>query len=221
LSGRSLAGVRQRREFYSAIEKNSKILAFKLFPCFYLLTNPFSRAAFVQSVPPFPYMIDLEQQLNQPLIMPKTVADVMSREPILARPEMPLNEAIKILAERRISGLPVVDENDLLVGVISETDLMWRETGVTPPAYIMVLDSVIYLENPSRYERELHKALGQTVGEAMSKEPVTIGPDKSVQEAAKLMHDRSIHRLPVVDTAGKVIGILTRGDIIRWMAAES
>ncbi|MCC3413071.1 MAG: CBS domain-containing protein [Microcoleus sp. PH2017_29_MFU_D_A] len=153
--------------------------------------------------------------------MPKTVADVMSRDPILARPETPLNEAIKILADRRISGLPVVDENGLLVGVISETDLMWRETGVTPPAYIMVLDSVIYLENPSRYERELHKALGQTVGEAMSQEPVTIEPDKSVQAAAKLMHDRSIHRLPVVDSAGKVIGILTRGDIIRWMAAES
>ncbi|MCC3449621.1 MULTISPECIES: CBS domain-containing protein [unclassified Microcoleus] len=153
--------------------------------------------------------------------MPKTVADVMSRDPILARPETPLNEAIKILADRRISGLPVVDENGLLVGVISETDLMWRETGVTPPAYIMVLDSVIYLENPSRYERELHKALGQTVGEAMSQEPVTIEPDKSVQAAAKLMHDRSIHRLPVVDSAGKVIGILTRGDIIRWMAAQS
>jgi CBS domain-containing protein len=153
--------------------------------------------------------------------MPKTVADVMSREPILARPEMPLNEAIKILADRRISGLPVVDQHDKLIGVISETDLMWRETGVTPPAYIMVLDSVIYLENPSRYERELHKALGQTVGEAMSPEPVTITPDKSLQEAAKLMHDRSIHRLPVLNTAGKVIGILTRGDIIRSMAAES
>ncbi|PSB23024.1 phosphoribulokinase, partial [filamentous cyanobacterium Phorm 46] len=55
--------------------------------------------------------------------MPKTVADLMSREPILARPEMPLNEAIQILADRHISGLPVVDENDLLVGVISETDL--------------------------------------------------------------------------------------------------
>src|SRR4028119_2196568 len=153
--------------------------------------------------------------------MPKTVADAMTRDPIVVRAETPLNEAIQILAERRISGLPVVDDSGQLVGIISETDLMWRETGVTPPAYIMFLDSVIYLQNPAKYERELHKALGQTVGEAMSKEPVTIGPDKSVQEAAKLMHDRSIHRLPVVDTAGKVIGILTRGDIIRWMAAES
>ncbi|MGE5656507.1 MAG: CBS domain-containing protein [Actinomycetota bacterium] len=153
--------------------------------------------------------------------MPKTVADAMSRDPILARPEMPLNEAIKILAERRISGLPVVDDAGKLVGVISETDLMWQETGVTPPAYIMVLDSVIYLENPARYERDLHKALGQTVGEVMSPAPITITPDKPLKEAARLMHERSIHRLPVLDADGNVIGILTRGDVIRSMAAES
>ncbi|MGB8689393.1 MAG: CBS domain-containing protein [Microcoleus sp.] len=152
--------------------------------------------------------------------MPKTVADLMTREPLTARPEMSLKEVIKILADRRISGLPVVDEHDLLIGIISETDLMWRETGVTPPAYIMVLDSVIYLENPSRYEQELHKALGQTVGEVMSRDPVSIAPEKSVQEAAKLLHDRHIHRLPVLDTTGKVIGILTRGDIVRAMVAE-
>jgi CBS domain-containing protein len=165
-------------------------------------------------------MIDREKQLNETPIMPKTVADLMTREPLTARPEMSLKEVIKILADRRISGLPVVDQHDLLIGIISETDLMWRETGVTPPAYIMVLDSVIYLENPSRYEQELHKALGQTVGEVMSRDPVSIAPEKSVQEAAKLLHDRNIHRLPVIDTAGKVIGILTRGDIVRAMVAD-
>jgi len=165
-------------------------------------------------------MIDREKQLNETPIMPKTVADLMTREPLTARPEMSLKEVIKILADRRISGLPVVDQHDLLIGIISETDLMWRETGVTPPAYIMVLDSVIYLENPSRYEQELHKALGQTVGEVMSRDPVSIAPEKSVQEAAKLLHERHIHRLPVLDTTGKVIGILTRGDIVRAMVAE-
>jgi len=165
-------------------------------------------------------MIDREKQLNETPIMPKTVADLMTREPLTARPEMSLKEVIKILADRRISGLPVVDQHDFLIGIISETDLMWRETGVTPPAYIMVLDSVIYLENPSRYEQELHKALGQTVGEVMSRDPVSIAPEKSVQEAAKLLHDRNIHRLPVLDTTGKVIGILTRGDIVRAMVAD-
>ncbi len=153
--------------------------------------------------------------------MPKTVADIMSREPILVQPQTPLKEAIKILAEKRISGLPVVDDSGNLVGVISETDLMWRATEVEPPAYMMLLDSVIYLENPHRYERELHKALGQTVGEVMSGDPITITSEKSVAEAAGLMHKRSVHRLPVLDSSGKVIGIITRGDIVRAMAAET
>ncbi|MCC5648896.1 CBS domain-containing protein [Nostoc sp. XA013] len=152
--------------------------------------------------------------------MPKTVADVMSRDPIVVRAETPLNEAIQILAERRISGLPVVDDVGKLLGIISETDLMWQETGVTPPAYIMFLDSVIYLKNPATYERDLHKALGQTVGEVMSKNPITISPDKTLREAATIMHDRSVHRLPVLDSTDQVIGILTRGDIIRAMAAS-
>jgi len=150
--------------------------------------------------------------------MPKTVADVMSRDPIVVRAETPLKEAIQILAERHISGLPVVDDVGKLVGIISETDLMWQETGVTPPAYIMFLDSVIYLKNPATYERDLHKALGQTVGEVMSQNPITISPDKTLREAAQLMHDRSVHRLPVLDSASQVIGVLTRGDIIRAMA---
>ncbi len=152
--------------------------------------------------------------------MPKTVTDVMSSDPIVVKPETPLNEAVKILAERRISGLPVVDDAGKLVGIISETDLMWQETGVTPPAYIMFLDSVIYLQNPATYERDLHKALGQTVGEVMSKNPITISPDKTVREAAKVMQDHNVHRLPVLDSEGQVIGILTRGDVIRAMAAS-
>ncbi|MBW4640418.1 MAG: CBS domain-containing protein [Gloeocapsa sp. UFS-A4-WI-NPMV-4B04] len=151
--------------------------------------------------------------------MPKTIADAMTRDPVVVRAETPLNEAIQILAERRISGLPVVDDSGQLVGIISETDLMWRETGVTPPAYIMFLDSVIYLQNPAKHERELHKALGQTVGEVMSSDPISISPDKPLKEAAQIMHEKEVRRLPVVD-AGQVIGILTRGDIVRAMAAS-
>lgn len=153
--------------------------------------------------------------------MSTTVADIMSRDPIVVHPETSLNEAIKILAERRISGLPVVDQTNKLVGVISETDLMWQETGVTPPAYFMILDSVIYLENPAKYERDLHKALGQTVGEVMTKKDIaTATPDTPIRRAAHLMHERKVHRLIVTDERKQVIGVLTRGDIVRFMAAN-
>ncbi len=151
--------------------------------------------------------------------MLKTVADVMTRDPITVRPETSITEVIQALAERKISGLPVVDETGKLIGVISETDLMWQETGVTPPAYIMILDSVIYLENPTRYQKDLHKALGQTVGEVMSRDPISTTADKPLPDAARVMHDRNIRRLPVLDSAGQVVGILTRGDIVRAMAA--
>jgi CBS domain-containing protein len=152
--------------------------------------------------------------------MAKTVADIMTREPIVVTSETSLDEAIQVMAERRFSGLPVVNAAGKLMGIISQGDLMWRESGVTPPPYIMVLDSVIYLENPAKYQRDLHKALGQTVGEVMTKNPQTIRPEKSLREAAELMHEKGVHRLPVIDSGGKPIGILTRGDIVRAMATE-
>lgn len=152
--------------------------------------------------------------------MAKTVADVMSRDPITVKPQTPIREAVKILAEQRISGLPVVDDVGKLVGVISETDLLWQETGVEPPLYIMFLDSVIFLENPARYEHELHKAMGQTVGEVMSGDPVTVEPEQLLRKAAKLMQEKSVRRLAVIDKEHRVIGVLTPGDIVRAMATE-
>jgi CBS domain-containing protein len=153
--------------------------------------------------------------------MTKTVADVMTPDPITVTPETPLKEAIQILASKKISGLLVVDGAGKLVGVISESDLMWQETGIDPPPYIMFLDSVIYLQNPSRHDKEIHKVLGQTVGEVMSDKPITIQPNQSLKEAAHLIHDKKVRRLPVVTAeTGDVIGIITQGDIIRAMAMD-
>lgn len=154
--------------------------------------------------------------------MVKTVADVMTRDPIVVRPETPIQEAIQTIAERRISGLPVVNENGKLVGMLSETDLMWRETGATPPAYITILDSVIYLENPKHYEQQLHKVLGPTVGDVMADgQMFTTKPDRPLREAARLMHEKKVHRLPVLGENDRVIGVLTRGDIVRAMASAN
>ncbi len=152
--------------------------------------------------------------------MEKTVAEVMTRNVVTVHPETPIDEAIRLLASDRIGGLPVVGQAGALVGIISQGDLMWRETGVTPPAYIMILDSVIYLENPAQYQQDLHKALGQTVGEVMSTKTITITEDKPLPAAARLMHDHNIQQLPVLDLKGNLVGMITRGDIVRDMAAS-
>ena len=152
--------------------------------------------------------------------MNKTVFDVMTPTPITVKAETNLKDAIELLAKNKISGVPVVDEEGKLEGILSESDLMWQESGVEPPPYIMILDSIIYLKNPARYEKQIHKALGQTVGEVMSAKPVSIKSDRTIKEAAQILHHKKIRRLPVVDNLGKVIGIVTQGDIIREMALE-
>lgn len=141
--------------------------------------------------------------------------------PILtATPEMPLKDAVQLLANHRISGLPVVDEHGEAVGEISETDLMWQVSGASLPAYVMLLDSVVYLTNPARYSQELHKALGQTVADVMSRKVTLVQATDDLQRAAHLMHDKQIRRLLVVDDDRRVIGILTRGDIVRELAQQ-
>ncbi|MGB5636328.1 MAG: CBS domain-containing protein [Waterburya sp.] len=152
--------------------------------------------------------------------MSKTVSEIMTTEPITVSPETSLESAIQILVDKKISGLPVINAQGDLVGVISETDLTWQATGVDTPPYIMFLDSVIYLQNPAKHNKEIHKALGQTVGDAMSTRPITVKDSQLVRDAARLMHEKKVRRLPVVNDQSQLVGVITQGDVIRMMAAE-
>jgi CBS domain-containing protein len=154
--------------------------------------------------------------------MNKSIREVMARNPMVVQPHTPLRDAIQLMAQNHFSGLPVVDPQnpDQLVGVVSQTDFLSQETGVTPPAYVMVLDSFIYFNNPVTFDRDLHRAVGQTVQDIMTPHPITIRPDQTLAEAARVMRDRHIHRLPVVDETGRLVGIITESDIVRSMALE-
>ncbi|MBE9159074.1 CBS domain-containing protein [Nodosilinea sp. LEGE 06152] len=150
--------------------------------------------------------------------MAKTVADVMTPNPISVTPDTVLKDAIQLMADNHVGGLPVINADHNLVGILSESDLMWQTTGIEMPTYITLLDSVIYLKTPNQYNQELHKALGQLVKDVMTDRVVTIAPDQTLREAAHLMHDKQVRRLPVVNSEQQVVGILTRGDIVREMA---
>ncbi|WP_309733048.1 CBS domain-containing protein [Chamaesiphon sp. OTE_75_metabat_556] len=150
--------------------------------------------------------------------MSQTVANWMNRELLTVMPSTPISEAVKLLVDRHIGGLPVIDDAGKLVGIISESDLMWREQGVEQPPYMLFLGGVIYFQNPLTYDRDLHKALGQTVGEVMTPHAISIAADTTLPEAAKIMHDKKLRRLPVVDDRQHPIGIITEGDIVRAIA---
>ena len=150
--------------------------------------------------------------------MSGTVENYMSRELIRVTPDTSVKTVIQTLADHHISGLPVVDDQNKLVGVISELDLLWQESGITPPAYITLLDSIIYLQNPATYDREIHKALGQSAADVMTAKPLTIQPTKPLSEAARMMHDRRVHRLFVLNENQELVGVITAGDIMRAMS---
>ena len=135
------------------------------------------------------------------------VKDLMSVEVLTTTPETPLKEAAALLAERRISGVPVVDESGAVVGVLSEADILVKAGGAHPRSGLLG-----WLLEP---EFDLHdKIAARTVGEAMSAPAVTITPGRLVHEAAALMIAESVNRLPVVED-GALLGILTRADVVR------
>ncbi len=132
--------------------------------------------------------------------------------------ETPLQEAVKLLSEKHISGLPVVDAAGLLVGELSEKDLMVRESGFDAGPYVMLLDAVIYLRNPLQWDKQVHQVLGSTVAELMNSHPHSCAADLPLPAAAKLLNERSTQRLFVLDANHKLVGVLTRGDVVRALA---
>jgi CBS domain-containing protein len=132
--------------------------------------------------------------------------------------ETPLQEAVKLLSEKHISGLPVVDAAGLLVGELSEKDLMVRESGFDAGPYVLLLDAVIYLRNPLQWDKQVHQVLGNTVSELMNSHPHSCAADLPLPAAAKLLNERSTQRLFVLDANHKLVGVLTRGDVVRALA---
>ena len=137
------------------------------------------------------------------------VKDVMTKDVLTVRPDASLKDAAMLLAERRVSGLPVVDPRGEVVGVISEGDILFKETGQRPKEGILERWFSLPLQEFQS------KLAARTVQEAMTAPPMTIRPNRPVAEAAKAMIDQAVNRLPVVDDAGVLVGIVTRADLVR------
>lgn len=135
------------------------------------------------------------------------VADVMNRDVVVVSPRMPLKEVARVLVNRHFSGVPVVDDDGKVLGVVSEGDILVKERG--PGAATSIFGRALELETWA------NKHDARDAGDAMTAPAVTIGPLRSVSEAAALMLDRGVNRLPVVDADDKLVGIVTRSDLVR------
>lgn len=141
--------------------------------------------------------------------MSATVKDVMTTHVVAVRKAACFKDMVVNLREHRVSAFPVLDDEDRVVGVVSEADLLAKEA--------LNADSpgrVAGLLHHGSHSRQLAKAAGETAADLMSRPPVTIGPNDPVTQAARLMYAKKVKRLPVVDEEGRLIGIVSRSDVL-------
>lgn len=140
--------------------------------------------------------------------------DIMTREVITIGEDDTVEDAIQILKDKAISGLPVVDESGKLVGVVSEGDLIYKSKKIHFPLYFSILDSYIFLEDPKIVKEQMLKMAAYKVKTLMTSDVIRAGEDESVENLATMMSEKQVNRIPIVDEQDRLIGIVTRRDII-------
>lgn len=146
---------------------------------------------------------------------PILARDIMTVDVITVKADEDLEKVSRLLLKHRISGLPVVDDGGKVVGIISEGDLLVKGKEVEVPSHSVVLGAVIYLDSLKRFYDELKRVFALSVGELMTKKVYTVRLEATRAELSSLMADKGINRIPVVDENNKLVGIVTRQDIIK------
>ena len=140
--------------------------------------------------------------------------DIMTRDTITVVPETSIRDAARLMVDHGISGLPVVDEQGCLVGIVSEGDLIVRQR----PRMTRLAWWQAFIDDGERLAREYVKAMGLTCGEIMTRELITVTPETEVESVAALLDGHRIRRVPVV-RGRRLVGIVSRGDLVKVLAA--
>ncbi|MEZ5125229.1 MAG: CBS domain-containing protein [Thermoleophilia bacterium] len=153
---------------------------------------------------------------TEPPVDEALARDIMTTPAITVHPEMTVKELVALFRENRLGGVPVVNDDDMLVGIVTEGDLMAMDADVPLPHYFELLDSIIYLGSRKKFEDQLRKASAATVADLMTPAPLTVKPDDPARAAATLMSRHGFDRVPVEED-GKVVGIVSRHDIMKLL----
>ncbi|MEA2308155.1 MAG: hypothetical protein QOG41_967 [Thermoleophilaceae bacterium] len=154
--------------------------------------------------------------------MPTLVRQAMTSDPVTVSPDASVEEIVRLMKEHELPGLPVVDADDRLVGIVTESDLVISddEGDLHIPHYVELFGGMVFMpESVKRFEERFHKAAAATAREMMTADPVTVEADDPVRKAARLIADSGHNRLPVTD-GGRLVGVVTRVDVLGALAAE-
>ncbi len=150
----------------------------------------------------------------------KKAKDIMTTDVIVAKKGDTISKVANILISGKIGGLPVVDDDNRVVGIISETDIIKKEKKVHSTPFINVLEGIIFLDDFNKMEQDLKRIAAYKVEDLMSKNIVKVYEEDAFDIVANIMISKSINRVPVVDEDNKLKGIICRYDIIKAMYNE-
>ncbi len=153
--------------------------------------------------------------------MALTVRDIMETDVPVVTVADPVEKVIGILREHDLPGVPVVNEGGRCVGIITDADLViaGEDEELHLPHYVQLFGGVVFLESISHFEERLRKAFASTAEDMMTPDPVTIEPDATVREAARVIARKKHNRLPVVEH-GRLVGVVTRVDVLDALTKE-
>lgn len=146
----------------------------------------------------------------------KTAEDIMKKEVISVTPETDITQAVEILLNNHINGIPVVDGDGVLKGILCQSDLIFQQKNISLPPILTFLDSIIPLSSSKKLQHEMEKMAAITVAHAMVADPVTVTPDTPVSDIAALMVEKHFHTIPVVQD-NKVVGIVGKEDMLKTL----
>lgn len=141
--------------------------------------------------------------------------DIMTKEVVTVHIQDTVESVIKLLIDKDISGVPVVDNENKLIGIVSEGDLIYKSKKFHFPLYFTILDSYIFLESTDMIKKQMLKMSAYSVGTMMTEDVVSASEDESVERLATLMSEKNVNRIPIVNGENQVVGIVTRKDIIK------
>ncbi|MCX5657038.1 MAG: CBS domain-containing protein [Candidatus Omnitrophica bacterium] len=144
------------------------------------------------------------------------VKDIMIEEVVSLKPEDNVRDSLNLLLKKEISGLPVIDKEGKLVGMFTEKNIL----DYILPSYIENVGRFIYKENPKAIKRKFGELAKIKIEKMMREDVVTTTEDTTLCEVAKMMLMYKARRIPVLDKMGKVVGIISRGDVLKALAKE-
>jgi CBS domain-containing protein len=149
------------------------------------------------------------------------VSEVMDAEPATVGPHTPVEEVIRLMRDREQTGLPVVNDGERCIGIITEADLVLsgEQADLHLPHYVELFGGFIFLESLGHFEERLRKAAASKARDLMTEDPVTIDADADVRDAARLIADTGHNRLPVLQD-GRLVGVVTRTDVLQALTRD-